>query len=50
MMRRGSGIPVDARATVRRRIRNFERVLNAYYPTVTDRRLTRRAPRRSCAR
>ena len=25
---------------VRRRIRDFERVLNAYYPTVTDRRLT----------
>jgi hypothetical protein len=26
--------------TVRRRVRNFERVLNAFYPTVTDRRLT----------
>jgi anaerobic magnesium-protoporphyrin IX monomethyl ester cyclase len=39
MMRRGEGIPwIDD--TVRRRIRNFERVLNAYYPTVTDRRLT----------
>ena len=25
---------------VRRRVRNFERVLNAFYPTVTDRRLT----------
>ena len=40
MMRRGSGIPWMEGA-VRRRIRNFERVLNAYYPTVTDRRLTR---------
>jgi hypothetical protein len=39
MLRRGDGIPwIDGR--VRRRIRNFERVLNAYYPTVTDRRLT----------
>jgi hypothetical protein len=39
MMRRGDGIPwIDPR--VRRRIRNFERVLNAYYPTVTDRRIT----------
>jgi radical SAM superfamily enzyme YgiQ (UPF0313 family) len=39
MMRRGDGIPwVDK--TVRRRIRNFERVLNAFYPTVTDRRIT----------
>ncbi len=38
-LRRGSGIPwLDS--TVRRRVRNFERVLNAYYPTVTDRRLT----------
>jgi hypothetical protein len=25
---------------VRRRIRNFERVINAYYPTATDMRLT----------
>jgi hypothetical protein len=25
---------------VRTRVRNFERVLNAFYPTVTDRRLT----------
>jgi anaerobic magnesium-protoporphyrin IX monomethyl ester cyclase len=25
---------------VRRRVRNFERVLNAFYPTVTDPRLT----------
>jgi len=40
MMRRGDGIPwMDG--TVRRRIRNFERVINAYYPTVTDRRMTR---------
>src|SRR5204863_5971059 len=39
MMRRGDGIPwVDDR--IRRQVRNFERVLNAYYPTVTDRRLT----------
>jgi anaerobic magnesium-protoporphyrin IX monomethyl ester cyclase len=39
MMRRGDGIPwIDQ--TVRKRVRNFERVLNAFYPTVTDRRLT----------
>jgi hypothetical protein len=38
-LRRGHGIPwLDG--TLRRRIRNFERVLNAYYPTVTDQRLT----------
>jgi hypothetical protein len=38
-MRRGDGIPwMDGR--VRRRVRNFERVINAYYPTVTDSRLT----------
>jgi anaerobic magnesium-protoporphyrin IX monomethyl ester cyclase len=38
-MRRGDGIPwIDQ--TVRRRVRNFERVLNAFYPTVTDPRLT----------
>ena len=38
-MRRGDGIPwIDQ--TVRKRVRNFERVLNAFYPTVTDRRLT----------
>lgn len=38
-LRRGDGIPwMDGR--VRRRVRNFERVLNARYPTVTDRRLT----------
>lgn len=47
MMRRGAGIPwMDG--AVRRRVRNFERVLNAYYPTVTDRRLT--APRRALLR
>ena len=39
-MRRGDGIPwVDGH--VRRRVRNFERVVNAFYPTVTDPRLTR---------
>ena len=39
MMRRGDGIPwLDPE--VRRQVRNFERVLNAFYPTVTDRRLT----------
>jgi radical SAM superfamily enzyme YgiQ (UPF0313 family) len=39
MMRRGHGIPwLDG--SVRKRVRNFERVLNAYYPTVTDWRLT----------
>jgi radical SAM superfamily enzyme YgiQ (UPF0313 family) len=39
MMRRGENIPwIDN--SVRRRVRNFERVLNAFYPTVTDRRLT----------
>ena len=38
-MRRGEGIPwLDG--TIWRRVRNFERVLNAYYPTVTDGRLT----------
>ena len=43
-MRRGDGIPwIDP--AVRRRIRNFERVVNAYYPTVTDLRLTPVAPR-----
>ncbi|PYR50258.1 MAG: hypothetical protein DMF89_10105 [Acidobacteria bacterium] len=41
MMRRGEHIPwVDG--SVRRQIRNFERVLNAFYPTVTDARLTPR--------
>lgn len=41
-MRRGDGIPWMDRSTgnVRRRIRNFEHVVNAYYPTVTDMRLT----------
>ena len=41
-MRRGDGIPwLDRSVTdVRRRVRNFERVVNAYYPTVTDQRLT----------
>ena len=39
MMRRGDGIPwIDD--TIRGRVRDFERVLNAYYPTITDRRLT----------
>ena len=38
-MRRGDNIPwIDPE--VRRRIRNFERVVNAYFPTVTDTRLT----------
>jgi anaerobic magnesium-protoporphyrin IX monomethyl ester cyclase len=39
-MRRGDGIPWIDRE-VRRRIRNFERVINAYYPTTTDTKLTR---------
>jgi radical SAM superfamily enzyme YgiQ (UPF0313 family) len=39
-MRRGDGIPWMG-GTVRRRVRNFERVINAFYPTVTDSRLTR---------
>jgi hypothetical protein len=39
MMRRGDSMPwMDG--AIRRRVRNFERVLNAFYPTVTDRRLT----------
>ena len=39
-MRRGDGVPwLDGE--VRRRIRNFERVINAYYPTTTDIKLTR---------
>jgi len=38
-MRRGDGLPwIDKR--VRARIRNFERVINAYYPTTTDMKLT----------
>jgi radical SAM superfamily enzyme YgiQ (UPF0313 family) len=39
-MRRGDGIPW-VNHEVRRRVRNFERVINAFYPTVTDARLTR---------
>ena len=41
-MRRGDGIPWMDRSTggIRRRVRNFERVINAFYPTVTDLRLT----------
>jgi anaerobic magnesium-protoporphyrin IX monomethyl ester cyclase len=41
-MRRGDGIPWmnAAGGGIRRRVRNFERVINAYYPTVTDARLT----------
>jgi hypothetical protein len=38
-MRRGDGIPWMTRE-VQRQARNFERVLNAFYPTVTDPRLT----------
>jgi anaerobic magnesium-protoporphyrin IX monomethyl ester cyclase len=34
-MRRGDGIPW-MKGAVRRRVRNFERVINAFYPTVTD--------------
>jgi anaerobic magnesium-protoporphyrin IX monomethyl ester cyclase len=37
-MRRGDNIPWIDRG-VRRRIRNFERVVNAFYPTVTDTKL-----------
>jgi radical SAM superfamily enzyme YgiQ (UPF0313 family) len=38
-LRRGDGLPwLDQR--IRSRVRDFERVLNAFYPTVTDRRLT----------
>lgn len=37
-MRRGDGLPwMDE--TIKRRVRNFERVLNAFYPTSTDIRL-----------
>ena len=39
MMRRGDHIPWMV-GGFKRRVRNFERVLNAFYPTVTDRRLT----------
>lgn len=41
-MRRGDGLPWMSRR-VRARARNFERVLNAYYPTVTNARLGRGA-------
>jgi radical SAM superfamily enzyme YgiQ (UPF0313 family) len=37
-MRRGDGIPW-IEADVRRRVRDFERVINAFYPTTTDLRL-----------
>ena len=42
-LRRGDGIPWmnGSAAGIRHRVRNFERVINAYYPTVTDARLTR---------
>jgi radical SAM superfamily enzyme YgiQ (UPF0313 family) len=39
MMRRGDSIPW-MEGGIKRRVRNFERVLNAFYPTITDRRLT----------
>lgn len=39
MMRRGERLPWFP-AGLKGRIRNFERVLNAFYPTVTDRRMT----------
>ncbi|HSF14107.1 MAG TPA: radical SAM protein [Vicinamibacteria bacterium] len=39
-MRRGDRLPWVP-PQVRRRVRNFERVLNAFYPTITDDRLTR---------
>lgn len=39
MLRRGDGLPWMDQA-IRHRVRDFERVLNAFYPTVTDRRLT----------
>jgi radical SAM superfamily enzyme YgiQ (UPF0313 family) len=38
-MRRGDGIPWVG-SEVRRRVRNFERVLNAFYPTATDAKLS----------
>lgn len=38
-LRRGDGLPWVDRA-VRRKVRDFERVINAFYPTATDRRLT----------
>lgn len=39
MLRRGEQLPWLA-GGLRTRVRNFERVLNAFYPTVTDRRMT----------
>lgn len=39
MLRRGDHLPWG-NGSVKHRIRNFERVLNAFYPTVTDRKLT----------
>src|SRR5262249_51860163 len=39
-LRRGAGLPW-LRGGWRERVRDFERVLNAYYPTSTDPRLTR---------
>ena len=41
-MRRGDGIPWMDRSAgnIRRRVRDFERVVNAFYPTITDLRLT----------
>lgn len=50
MMRRGDQLPWLPRG-LKRRIRNFERVLNAFYPTVTDRQMTplRRALLRACS-
>jgi anaerobic magnesium-protoporphyrin IX monomethyl ester cyclase len=52
-MRRGDGIPwMNGKGGgIRRRVRNFERVINAYYPTVTDTRLTswRRAALRAAS-
>ena len=41
-MRRGDNIPWMDRSTgnIRRRVRDFERVVNAFYPTVTDLRLS----------
>ncbi len=49
-MRRGDGIPW-MQGDVRRRVRNFERVINAYYPTITDPKLTswRRAALRAAS-
>ena len=39
MLRRGDSMPWMA-GGIKTRVRNFERVLNAFYPTVTDRKLT----------